>query len=80
MNFSDELQQWLTVEKQADVCLDIADAAYQAHFEHFHDRVKGIERIVDKHLKRIAQREFSACELLHVIAESPALELGDEEQ
>lgn len=74
----DKLQKWLRVSQEADQHLDNASAALDAHFNHMHDQVNGIERVVDRHLVRIGQREMNLYDFCEFIADSPALNGEDQ--
>jgi hypothetical protein len=48
-------------------------SADSAHTHHMSDRVRGVERVVDRNLERISQREQSLSEFARHIAESTSL-------
>ncbi len=75
----DKFQQWLRVKTEADQHLSNSDAAGAARAHHIHDRVNGVERVVDRHLARIEQREINLYDLCRFIAESPALNDQEDE-
>lgn len=72
-----KLWTWLKASNEADQHLENASAAGRARWEHLHDSVNGVERVVDHHLDRIEKRELLLCDFCEMIAESPTL--NDEE-
>ncbi len=75
---ANRLWQWLSASNEANQHLENADAAAQARWEHLHDQVNGVDRVVDHHLDRVERRETLLSDFCQMIADSAALNTEDE--
>ena len=65
MSFFDWFSAFIAEEKHSEN----AASANLARLKHSSERASGVDRVVDRHLERIAQREQNLSEFTHAVSE-----------